>query len=222
MGWDGNGISTFVPSLRPTLALALRLYLQCAISCDRIKQHSGSNITYDFFSQALEIYEDVLPDTKTQAGTIPIFVGSLEKIKYLSSEEHEALRQQIVQLATRLFRKPDQVQSILSATHGFWSSCVFETGVDQPIRDSAQVCKLLSKCLKTSCQVLERAGRIECLLSILHKGVYFKKQGCEGIEEVMGVVFEKLEFNMQEAERDDSFQLSENAKNLYAYVKSVL
>lgn len=203
-------------------ALALRLYLQCAISCDRIKQHSSSNITYDFFSQALEIYEDVLPDTKTQAGTIPIFVGSLEKIKYLSSEEHEALRQQIVQLATRLFRKPDQVHSILAATHAFWSSCVFETGVDQPIRDSGQVCKLLNKCLKTSCQVLERAGRIECLLSILHKGVYFKTQGCEGIEEVMGVVFEKMEFNMQEAERDDSFQLSENAKNLYVYVKSVL
>ena len=116
-----------------------------------------------------------------------------------------------MQLSTRLFRKPDQINSILSATHAFWNS-----------HDHLQICKLLNKCLKTSSQILDRNARIECLLNILHKGIYYKKQSCDGILDVLGGVLERLEANIQEAERDDSFQLSTDSKNLYAYIKSEL
>ena len=97
--------------------LALRLFLHSALYCDRLLKNKGSAQTYQFFSDALEIYEEVLPDSKTQAQAIPILVGTLEKIENLSNENHEPLRSHLFQLAGRLFRKPDQVEALLNISH---------------------------------------------------------------------------------------------------------
>ena len=108
--------------------LALRLHLQAALASDRILKSQGADTTYDFCSNALMIYEDVLPDTKEQAAVIPSIVGSIEKIENLDLETLDPLRVQTAQFSQRLFRKPDQIQAILTTTHCFYKRTWAKTG----------------------------------------------------------------------------------------------
>ena len=102
--------------------LPLRLYLQGALTASEIDSQNAETIAYEFFSQAYTIYEEQAGDTRAQCASLTLLIGTLEKIRCFSEDNHSTLRQSLTQAATRLVKRPDQVQTLLLCTHLFWSA----------------------------------------------------------------------------------------------------
>ncbi|CAF1262535.1 unnamed protein product, partial [Didymodactylos carnosus] len=102
--------------------LPLRLYLQGSLTASEIGTESTETIAYEFLSQAYVLYEEQAGNTKAQAETLKVLIGTLEKVSCFNEENHSTLRQSLTQAAARLLKRPDQVRALLLCTHLFWSA----------------------------------------------------------------------------------------------------
>eukprot|EP00793_Prasinoderma_coloniale_P000638 PRCOL_00003787-RA len=68
--------------------VALRLFLQCAAAADEAGDES---IAYEFYTQAFELYEEELADSKAQQAALAVVVGTLCRARNLGAENREAL-----------------------------------------------------------------------------------------------------------------------------------
>lgn len=71
--------------------------------------------------QAFSLYEDEISDSKAQLAAITLIIGTFERMKCFSEENHEPLRTQCALAASKLLKKPDQCRAVSTCAHLFWS-----------------------------------------------------------------------------------------------------
>lgn len=71
--------------------------------------------------QAFSLYEDEISDSKAQLAAITLIIGTFERMKCFSEENHEPLRTQCALAASKLLKKPDQGRAVSTCAHLFWS-----------------------------------------------------------------------------------------------------
>lgn len=76
--------------------------------------------------QAFSLYEDEISDSKAQLAAITLIIGTFERMKCFSEENHEPLRTQCALAASKLLKKPDQCRAVSICAHLFWSGCSVE------------------------------------------------------------------------------------------------
>nr|CAG4651575.1 EOG090X00QE [Triops cancriformis] len=82
--------------------LSLQLFLQAALAVDTVPFANQETVAYEFFSQALTLYEDEISDSKAQFAAIPVLAGTLEKMTCFTEDNHAPLRSKLALLASRL------------------------------------------------------------------------------------------------------------------------
>lgn len=71
--------------------------------------------------QAFSLYEDEISDSKAQLAAITLIIGTFERTRCFSEENHEPLRTQCALAASKLLKKPDQCRAVSTCAHLFWS-----------------------------------------------------------------------------------------------------
>ncbi|KAK3509798.1 hypothetical protein QTP70_011167 [Hemibagrus guttatus] len=101
--------------------LPLRLFLQGALAAGEIGFENHETVAYEFMSQAFSLYEDEISDSKAQLAAITLIIGTFERTRCFSEENHEPLRTQCALAASKLLKKPDQCRAVSICAHLFWS-----------------------------------------------------------------------------------------------------
>ncbi|ORZ25801.1 vacuolar protein sorting-associated protein 35 [Absidia repens] len=95
----------------------LRFYLmagQCA-------SHSGfEDLSYDFFVEALKVYEESISDSKAQFQAIVCLIGALRQTNGLSQDNYDTLIIKAALHGSKLLKKPDQCRGVYLASHLWW------------------------------------------------------------------------------------------------------
>ncbi|EHB15393.1 Vacuolar protein sorting-associated protein 35 [Heterocephalus glaber] len=97
--------------------LPLRLFLQGARAAGEIGFENHETVAYEFMSQAFSLYEDEISDSKAQLAAITLIIGTFERMKCFSEENHEPLRTQCALAASKLLKKPDQGRAVSTCAH---------------------------------------------------------------------------------------------------------
>jgi vacuolar protein sorting-associated protein 35 len=114
-----QSISTLNSRVSPGAAeLCLRLFIACAQIAD---QTGFEEMSYEFFAQALTIYEDSISDSKAQFQAVCILAGALHDSRGFSRENYDTLITKCVLHASKLLKKPDQCRAVYSASHLWWT-----------------------------------------------------------------------------------------------------
>jgi len=181
-------IFLFVQKTIAMLAIAdprasFKLNLEAAISADKcaILASSSSSkdtnsdftsISYEFITQAFQIYEDEISDSKAQQRSIEMIVGTLLSCKMFEKDDYEALITKTAQYAAKLLKKPDQCRMVTLVSH------LFFTGADAndkgAYRNPQRVLECLQRALKIAdaCSMSSSAN-VQLFVEILEHYVYY-------------------------------------------------
>lgn len=101
--------------------ISLKLFLQAAMTADLTPFDKAEAVAYEFMSQAFQMYEEDISDSKVQMATITQLIGSLQAISCFSEENFSPLSSKCALLASKLLKKPDQCRGVSACSHIFWS-----------------------------------------------------------------------------------------------------
>ena len=167
-------------------AKLLRMYVTSAILADESKQEA---IAYEFFSQALEIYEEEISDSREQIASLHLLIGSLSKCQNFDKENMDSLIHKTTVFSSRLLRKEDQCRMAYTCSHLFWGS-------KESDQDGEAVMKCLKRALKTAKALQDIAAASQedsskaamyayttkaLYVEILNKYIYFFEKNCTEI-----------------------------------------
>jgi vacuolar protein sorting-associated protein 35 len=100
--------------------LTFRLFLQGSIALCEIDYENSQNITYEFISQAISLYDEEIAKNKYSA--ITLIIGTCQSILHMfNSEECDSLRQDCTVRAAKLLKKPDQCRAVALCSNLFWN-----------------------------------------------------------------------------------------------------
>lgn len=100
--------------------LPFRLFLQGSIALCQLNYESCENITYEFISQAIALYDEEIATNKFNAMTL--IIGTCQKILHIFEDENcDSLRQNCVTRAAKLLKKPDQCRAVALCSNLFWN-----------------------------------------------------------------------------------------------------
>jgi len=175
--------------------LPLRLYLQTALTCDQVAYEAQETMAYECMSQAFSLYEDEISDSKAQLAAMTLIIGTFQQMKCFSEENHDPLRTQCALAASKLLKKPDQCQGVLTVSHLFWSG--YTSASDKPIRDGKKVLDCLKKALKIANQSMVPTVQVQLFNQILNHYVLFYEDGntlinIDMINELVGRISEMM------------------------------
>lgn len=100
--------------------MAFRLFLNGSIALCEIAYDNCENITYEFISQAIALYDEDIATNKFNA--ISLVIGTCQRILHVFGEENcDSLRQNCVNRAAKLLKKPDQCRAVALCSNLFWN-----------------------------------------------------------------------------------------------------
>ena len=100
--------------------LPFRIFLQGSIALCQLNYENCENITYEFISQAIALYDEEIATNKYNA--ITSIIGACQKILHIFEEENcDSLRQNCVTRAAKLLKKPDQCRAVALCSNLFWN-----------------------------------------------------------------------------------------------------
>uniref|UniRef100_A0A8C5QYK4 Vacuolar protein sorting-associated protein 35 n=1 Tax=Leptobrachium leishanense TaxID=445787 RepID=A0A8C5QYK4_9ANUR len=152
--------------------LPLRLFLQGALAAGEIGFENHETVAYEFMSQAFSLYEDEISDSKAQLAAITLIIGTFEKMKCFSEENHEPLRTQSALAASKLLKKPDQCRAVSTSAHLFWSGRNTDKNGEE-IHSGKRVMECLKKALKIANQCMDPSLQVQLFIEILNRYIYF-------------------------------------------------
>eukprot|EP00127_Corallochytrium_limacisporum_P006804 Clim_evm19s236 gene=Clim_evmTU19s236 len=128
-----NRIAKAVLKADPGFA-SLRMFLQVALVANG---EIFKEAAYDFFTQALTVYEEEISDSKTQMAAIKCAGQTLIRMTCFTEEDFSTLAGKLALYAAKLLKKPDQCRSIALVSHVFWSGqkLVPKAGSTPPAKD---------------------------------------------------------------------------------------
>ncbi|MES1911751.1 MAG: hypothetical protein MHM6MM_004135, partial [Cercozoa sp. M6MM] len=115
-------------------------------------------ITFEFFSQALLLFEEELTSTADQVAALQVLVGAVGALKNLEADNYDTLAGKVTQHAAKLLKKPLQSRMVLSCTPLFWGNIK---------KDADKVRSCLQKALKIADNIMQAAQKTEIFVAIL-------------------------------------------------------
>ncbi|KAJ3101719.1 Vacuolar protein sorting-associated protein 35 [Phlyctochytrium bullatum] len=196
-GHDDSGTTSKVGrGLLPPPEIALRLFLLAAKSAD---ETGHEELAYEFFVQALTLYEESISESKAQNAAITLIIGTLYSTTIFGFENYETLIAKCTVHCSRLLKRVDQCRGVTLASHLFWggvgagveevSSAAAQAAADEDVvrklrekgrlvyRDGKKVLECLQKALKIADSVMDQSVNVELFVEILEKYVWhFEKR----------------------------------------------
>lgn len=97
---------------------ALGMLLLAAVAASQ-EAHSEL-LAYDFFEQAFELYEEAIPDSRSEVAALYAIVGALIACRIFDSDNRAALAHKATGFSAKLLKRGDQCRAILACSHLYW------------------------------------------------------------------------------------------------------
>jgi vacuolar protein sorting-associated protein 35 len=153
--------------------LALRLFLQGALSIGQIGHSNHEAVAYDFMTQAFSIYEDEISDSKAQLAAITLIISTVEQMTCFGEENAEPLRTNCALAASKLLKKADQCRGVVTCASLFWSG----KKDNEEMRDEKRTLECLKKGAKIVQQCLDVNVQVQLYVELLNSYLYYFERG---------------------------------------------
>ncbi len=129
--------------------VSLKLFIQAAMAADQTPFDKSEAVAYEFMSQAFQMYEEDISDSKVQMTTITQLIGALQVISCFTEENFAPLSSKCAVLASKLLKKPDQCRAVCLCSHIFWSGKTADKGdvSAERARERERVCVCVCVCV---------------------------------------------------------------------------
>ncbi|XP_023678494.2 vacuolar protein sorting-associated protein 35-like [Paramormyrops kingsleyae] len=187
--------------------LPLRLFLQGALAAGEIGFENHETVAYEFMSQAFSLYEDEISDSKAQLSAITLIIGTFERSKCFSEENHEPLRTQCALAASKLLKKADQCRAVGTCAQLFWSGRSSDKNGEE-IHDEKRVMECLKKALKIANQCMDSSLQVQLFIEILNRYIYFHEKQNEAVTvQVLNQLIQKVQDDLPNLEACEEAEL---------------
>ncbi|MCP9261802.1 Vacuolar protein sorting-associated protein 35 [Dirofilaria immitis] len=161
-----------------------KMFVFCMHTIDALVSSAElSQLPIRLYLQAFSIYEEEVADSRAQLAAISLLIGTLERVKCFTEENHEPLRTQCAHASAKLFKK-------LISAHLFWNGRTADK--DLPMRDFVQqmslniiisfpCCELLEKALRVASQCMDPVVQVQLYITVFSHYLYFYEAGCDQI-----------------------------------------
>lgn len=185
--------------------LPFRMFLQGSIALCQIAYENCENITYEFISQAIALYDEEIATNKFNA--ITLIIGTCQKILHIFEEENcDSLRQNCVTRAAKLLKKPDQCRAVGLCSNMFWNCKPRADGTS--LKDGKKVNECLRKCLKIAAQCVDTNAQFELHVEILNYYMYFFEAKNDQITlEMLGELIAKIKQDVADVDKNSEKQM---------------
>ncbi|EGF82306.1 hypothetical protein BATDEDRAFT_693, partial [Batrachochytrium dendrobatidis JAM81] len=151
--------------------VSLRLHLLAAQVSDSMHQEE---MCYEFFVQALVVYEESVSESKAQVNAITQIMGTLYGTTVFGYENYETLITKCAVHCSRLLRRVDQCRGVVLLSHLFWADAGQKREEGKPAyRDARRVLECLQKALKIADSVMDPSVNVELFVEILERYIWF-------------------------------------------------
>ncbi|KAH9273428.1 hypothetical protein BASA83_004093 [Batrachochytrium salamandrivorans] len=185
-GGSGGSVPRIGHGLMSPPDVSLRLYLMSAQIADDMRQEE---MCYEFFVQALVVYEESISESKAQVSAITQIIGALYSTTVFGYENYETLITKCAVHCSRLLKRVDQCRGVVLVSHLFWATdensgpdAPLGVGADPPrkreegkpaYRDGKRVLECLQKALKIADSVMDPSVNVELFVEILERYIWF-------------------------------------------------
>ncbi|XP_045897939.1 vacuolar protein sorting-associated protein 35 [Micropterus dolomieu] len=200
--------------------LPLRLFLQGALAAGEIGFENHETVAYEFMSQAFSLYEDEISDSKAQLAAITLIIGTFERMRCFSEENHEPLRTQCALAASKLLKKPDQCRAVSICAHLFWSGRSTDKNGEE-IRDGKRVMECLKKALKIAHQCMDPSLQVQLFIEILNRYVCFYERENDAVTvQVLNQLIQKIREDLPNLEAsEETEQINKHFQNTLEHLR---
>ncbi|CCK69226.1 retromer subunit VPS35 KNAG_0C01130 [Huiozyma naganishii CBS 8797] len=164
-----------------------KLNLQTASIADQL---SLPEISYDFFTQALTVFEDTLSDSRTQFQAIVYMTQILQRTRSLRTEGEDYYDNLIVRTtlhASKLLKKQDQCRAVYLCSHLWWATEIESLGETEDdaetegqfYREGKRLLECLQRSLRSADSIMDNMQSCELMVEILNRCLYFLIYGEE-------------------------------------------
>ncbi len=170
---------------------ALRLYVSAAQIADQVEAEEAS---YEFFAQAFSIYEESIPDSRSQYQSICVISGALQTARNFNKENYDTLITKCTLYGSKLLKKPDQCRAVYLASHLWWGVEIptnsnnnnedddeEEEQITVLYRDDKRVLECLQRALRVADACMDMTVSIELFVEILNQCLYYFSNGNESV-----------------------------------------
>lgn len=130
---------------------------------------------YEFFAQALNVYEESISNSKSQFQAITGIIGALGQTNGFSIDNYNVLITKAALHGSKLLKKPDQCRAVYLASHLWW-----KTGNDDA-GNRKRTLECLQKSLKVADSCMDRVTSLELFVEILNQCIYYYDQGNDAV-----------------------------------------
>ncbi|XP_028931294.1 vacuolar protein sorting-associated protein 35 [Ornithorhynchus anatinus] len=200
--------------------LPLRLFLQGALAAGEIGFENHETVAYEFMSQAFSLYEDEISDSKAQLAAITLIIGTFERMKCFSEENHEPLRTQCALAASKLLKKPDQGRAVSTCAHLFWSGRNTDTNGEE-LHGGKRVMECLKKALKIANQCMDPSLQVQLFIEILNRYIYFYEKENDAVTiQVLNQLIQKIREDLPNLESsEETEQINKHFHNTLEHLR---
>ena len=143
----------------------MKLYLQACQAVNRTRDfNTVEELAYEFFSQALLIYQDDISDSEQKQVAINLICSTLYSLNCFSEENHNTLLSNAMSSCAQLLKKPAQCEAIIHASHLYNSS--FKA-------DGKRVMDQLKKSMKICDVCMTSAKNLYLCVMLLNKYLFY-------------------------------------------------
>ncbi|CAB3405156.1 unnamed protein product [Caenorhabditis bovis] len=160
--------------------LPLKLYLDGAAAANKVPFTDNHTVIYEFISKAMSILEDDVADSRDRVRCLHLTIGTLLATKHLPDENWQPLASQCALAAAKMFKKPDQVRSLISAATLYWNGKTIET-MGEPMRNGKRVAEILRKAAKIANECLEPIVQQQLFIALIAAYTYYYEDKCPEI-----------------------------------------
>ncbi|KJE92897.1 vacuolar protein sorting-associated protein Vps35 [Capsaspora owczarzaki ATCC 30864] len=195
--------------------LAMRLFLQAALAADKT---GVENIAYEFVTQAIQIFEEDISESKAQISAVSLLIGTLEATSCFGDDNFDRLSTKCALHASKLLKKPDQCRAISTLSHLFWSGSNAE---GEERRDGKRVLECLQRALKIADTCMDASMNVHLFVELLNRYVYYYERGNEMVtlKYITGLI-ELITTNIASMDRNDEYnQINANFQNIITHIK---
>ena len=201
--------------------LALRMFLQAALTSDQTSFAKSEDITYEFMNQAFSLYEDDVADSKAQIDAITLIIATLERLTIFGEENFSPFATKSALVASKLMRKVDQAKGVCLCSFVFWSNQLELAKNSDDAPDGKQVRQCLTKALKVANSCMEPAEQVKLFVEIFNYYIIFYEKKCTAIKlEDLNKLVVLIRENIGSVEGDKAAPINTYFENALLHIKN--
>lgn len=128
----------------------------------------------------MSILEDDVVDSRDRVRCLHLTVGTLLKTTHLPEENWQPLANQTVLAAAKMFKKPDQVRSLVTVAALYWHGQTLETNGEK-MKNGKKVVDILRKAAKIARECLEPLVQQQLFIQLLSAYTYYYEDNCSEV-----------------------------------------